>query len=65
VLHLKDCLKLLKAGSKINYEGASGDLNYNNYHNVFGPYGAFQVSLSGQEQQVMLLSAADLAAATP
>src|SRR3989441_5543663 len=61
----KDCLKLLKAGSKINYEGASGDLNYNQYHNVFGPYGAFQVNLSGQEQQVMLLSAPDLAAATP
>jgi ABC-type branched-subunit amino acid transport system substrate-binding protein len=61
----KDCLKLLNAGTKINYEGASGDLNYNQYHNVFGPYGAFQVNLSGQEQQVMLLSASDLAAATP
>ncbi len=61
----KGCMNLLKAGSKINYEGASGDLNYNQYHNVFGPYGAFQASLSGQEQQVMLLSAPDLAAATP
>jgi ABC-type branched-subunit amino acid transport system substrate-binding protein len=60
-----DCLKLLKAGTKFNYEGASGDLNYNQYHNVFGPYGAFQVSTSGQEQQVMLLSASDLAAVTP
>ena len=61
----KDCLALLKAGTKINYEGASGDLNYNQYNNVFGPYGAFQVDLSGQEQQVMLLSSPDLAAATP
>lgn len=61
----KDCLKLIQAGSKINYEGASGDLNYNQYHNVFGPYGAFQANLSGQEQQVMLLSASDLAAVTP
>jgi len=61
----KDCLKLLKAGTKINYDGASGDLNYNQYQNVFGPYGAFQVNSSGQEQQVMLLSAPDLAAATP
>jgi branched-chain amino acid transport system substrate-binding protein len=60
-----DCLKLQNAGTKINYEGASGDLNYNQYHNVFGPYGAFQVNTSGQEQQVMLLSAADLAAVTP
>jgi ABC-type branched-subunit amino acid transport system substrate-binding protein len=61
----KDCLAQLKAGAKINYEGASGDINYNKYQNVFGPYGAFQVNLSGQEQQVMLLSAPDLAAATP
>ena len=61
----KDCLALQKAGTKINYEGASGDLNYNQYNNVFGPYGAFQVDLSGQEQQVMLLSSPDLAAATP
>ncbi len=61
----KDCQSLLKAGTKINYDGASGDLNYNQYNNVFGPYGAFQVNLSGQEQQVMLLSAPDLAAATP
>jgi len=61
----KDCLNLVKAGTQINYEGASGDLNYNQYNNVFGPYGAFQVDLSGTEQQVMLLSAPDLAAATP
>jgi len=61
----KDCLSLLKAGTKINYDGASGDLNYNQFHNVFGPYGAFQANTSGQEQQVMLLSAPDLAAATP
>ncbi|HEY6405846.1 MAG TPA: ABC transporter substrate-binding protein [Ktedonobacteraceae bacterium] len=61
----KDCLKLLNAGTKINYEGASGDIDYNQYHNVFGPYGAFQANTSGQEQQVMLLSAPDLAAATP
>jgi branched-chain amino acid transport system substrate-binding protein len=61
----KDCLSLLNAGKKINYDGASGDLNYNQYNNVFGPYGAFQANLSGQEQQVMLLSAPDLAAATP
>ena len=61
----KDCLSLVKAGTKINYDGASGDLNYNKYNNVFGPYGGFQVNLSGQEQQVMLLSASDLAAATP
>ncbi|HKB30024.1 MAG TPA: ABC transporter substrate-binding protein [Streptosporangiaceae bacterium] len=59
------CLKLIKAGTKINYEGASGSLDYNNYNNTFGPYGAFQASTSGIEQQVVVMSASALAAATP
>jgi ABC-type branched-subunit amino acid transport system substrate-binding protein len=61
----KTCLDLIKAGTKINYEGASGPLDYNQYHNVFGPYAAFQQSLAGQQAQVQVLSAADLATATP
>ncbi|HKV45705.1 MAG TPA: ABC transporter substrate-binding protein [bacterium] len=60
-----DCLKLLKAGSKINYEGASGSLDYNKFHNVFGPYGAFRVDMQGKEQQITLMSEADLAKAAP
>ncbi|GAC1479133.1 MAG: ABC transporter substrate-binding protein [Candidatus Dormibacteria bacterium] len=60
------CQTMIKAGTKVNYEGASGDLNYNQYNNVFGPYGAFQVDASsGQENQVQVLTASDLAAATP
>jgi ABC-type branched-subunit amino acid transport system substrate-binding protein len=59
------CLSLIKAGTKINYEGASGDLDYNKYNNTFGPYGAFQSTPAGVEQQVYLMSAAQLAAATP
>ena len=43
------CLTLLKAGTKINYEGASGNLDYNKYNNTFGPYGAFQASTAGLE----------------
>jgi branched-chain amino acid transport system substrate-binding protein len=60
-----DCYTLVKAGKKINFEGASGSLDYNQHHNVFGPYGAFRVDSTGAEQQVSLLSAADLAKATP
>lgn len=60
-----DCLALLKAGTKINYEGASGSLNYNQYNNTFGPYGAYVTDDTGNEKQVATLSAADLAAATP
>jgi ABC-type branched-subunit amino acid transport system substrate-binding protein len=59
------CLSLIKAGTKINYEGASGDLDYNKYNNTFGPYGAFQSTPAGVEQQAYLMSAAQLAAATP
>jgi ABC-type branched-subunit amino acid transport system substrate-binding protein len=59
------CLALIKAGTKINFDGASGPLDYNGFHNVFGPYGAFQQSLAGQQGQVQLLDAAALAAATP
>jgi ABC-type branched-subunit amino acid transport system substrate-binding protein len=61
-----DCLKGIKAGNKIKMDGASGDLIYNDFNNVFGPYGAFQADASsGAESQVQLLSATDLAAATP
>ena len=59
------CKQLLTAGKKINYEGASGSLDYNQYHNVFGPYGGFRVDLQGNEHQVQLLSASALAKATP
>lgn len=59
------CAKLLKKGKKINYQGASGALDYNKYHNVFGPYGAFRVDLKGNEHQIRVLSAKALAKATP
>jgi ABC-type branched-subunit amino acid transport system substrate-binding protein len=59
------CLALLKAGTKINYQGASGDLDYNQYNNTFGPYGAFKATAAGLEQQVYVMSATALAAATP
>jgi hypothetical protein len=56
---------LLKAGTKINYEGASGSLDYNQYNNTFGPYAAFQSNTTGIEQQMYLMTAGALAAATP
>jgi ABC-type branched-subunit amino acid transport system substrate-binding protein len=59
------CRQLLKAGKKINYEGASGALDYNKYNNTFGPYGAFQSTTAGLEKQVSVMTASALAAATP
>ncbi len=59
------CLRLIKAGTKVNYEGASGGLDYNKYNNTFGPYGAFQSTPAGVEKQVYVMTATALAAATP
>jgi ABC-type branched-subunit amino acid transport system substrate-binding protein len=59
------CLTMVKAGTKINYEGASGDLNYDKFNNVYGPYAAFQQSVAGQQVQVQVMTAAELATATP
>jgi ABC-type branched-subunit amino acid transport system substrate-binding protein len=55
----------LKAGKSINYDGASGPMDYNDQHNVFGPFDAVQSDASGKLQVVQTLSAADLKAATP
>jgi ABC-type branched-subunit amino acid transport system substrate-binding protein len=59
------CLSALKAGKKINYEGASGGLDYNRFNNVFGPYGAFRATPAGDQNQVASMSAEELARATP
>ena len=60
------CLSLIKAGTKINYEGAIGPLDYNQYHNTFGPYAAWQQDpATGQQVSVQVMSAAQLAQATP
>ncbi|MDE3064475.1 MAG: ABC transporter substrate-binding protein [Acidobacteriota bacterium] len=37
----KTCVALIKAGKKVNYEGASGSIDYNAYNNTFGPYAPF------------------------
>jgi ABC-type branched-subunit amino acid transport system substrate-binding protein len=55
----------LKAGERINYDGASGNMDYNQYHNVFGPYQLVRSDLSGNEQVVGTISAAQLEAGTP
>ena len=54
----KACVALLKAHKKINYEGASGSIDYNKYHNTFGPYAPFVANATtGNELQGAPLSA--------
>ena len=55
----------IKAGKKINYDGASGNMDYNQFHNVFGPYQLVKSNLAGVEQVVGTISAKQLQAATP
>lgn len=52
------CVRLLKAGKKINYEGASGSIDFNKYHNTFGPYAPFIANATtGNEVQGSPLTA--------
>jgi ABC-type branched-subunit amino acid transport system substrate-binding protein len=41
------CYSLLKAGKKINYEGASGTMDFNKYNNVYGPFDVIASNASG------------------
>lgn len=59
------CLKLLRTGAKISYQGSSGSLYYNQYHNVFGAFGALRVDAAGRQQWVAIMKEAELAAAAP
>ena len=54
----RSCVALLKAHKKINYEGASGSIDFNKYHNTFGPYAPFVANATtGLEVQGTPLSA--------
>jgi branched-chain amino acid transport system substrate-binding protein len=55
----------IKAGKKINYDGASGNMDYNKYHNVFGPYQLVKSNLAGVQQVVGTISASQLEKGTP
>jgi branched-chain amino acid transport system substrate-binding protein len=55
----------IKAGQKINYDGASGNMDYNKYHNVFGPYQLVKSNLAGAEQVVATITASQLEKGTP
>jgi ABC-type branched-subunit amino acid transport system substrate-binding protein len=58
-------LKAVKAGQDVNYEGGSGSMDYNQFHNVFGPYQLVQADTSGNEQVVATISAKTLEQDTP
>jgi hypothetical protein len=38
----KSGLAALKAGKDINFQGSSGPMDFNSFHNVFGPFDVVQ-----------------------
>ncbi|MHB8672999.1 MAG: ABC transporter substrate-binding protein [Candidatus Limnocylindrales bacterium] len=61
----KDALAGLTAKTKINYEGASGPMDFNAHNNVFGPFDAVQSDANGKLITLATVSPADLAKAAP
>ncbi len=53
---------LLKQGKKINYQGASGPLDFNQYHNVFSGFDVQQFDASGNLHTVLSISSNQVAA---
>ncbi len=54
------CSALLKQGKKINYQGASGNENFNRYHNVFSSFEVVQFNTSGSLRTVFTEPSATL-----
>jgi len=48
------CVPLLNAGKKINYEGATGPEDFNAYHNVFGDWNIAQFDATGNTLHTLL-----------
>jgi branched-chain amino acid transport system substrate-binding protein len=56
----KEAYRLIKEGKRVNYRGASGPLEYNRYHNVYGPFDVVQAQLNGNVKTLYTLSAVQL-----
>jgi branched-chain amino acid transport system substrate-binding protein len=59
----KDALAGVSAGKDINFEGASGPMDFNAHHNVFGPFDAVQAGTDGKLNTVTTITPDQLAAA--
>jgi branched-chain amino acid transport system substrate-binding protein len=59
----RGCLALLKRGTKINYDGASGPIDFDATHNVTGPFDVVQADNDGVEHTIMTITADEMAAA--
>ncbi len=65
VYNYADGVAALKAGKKINYEGATGPDDFNQYHNVTGGWNAVGFDTSGKSSVVLAISASDVSTYLP
>jgi ABC-type branched-subunit amino acid transport system substrate-binding protein len=56
------CASLLKSGKAINFDGAASTVDFNKYHNVFGPFEILHYTKSGSVQTVEEITAKQIAA---
>ncbi|MDQ1662972.1 MAG: hypothetical protein QOJ68_2952 [Blastococcus sp.] len=57
------CLTEIKAGGKSNYDGASGPLDFDQFHNVSGPWDVVKADATGALKTVTTISADTVSAA--
>ncbi len=54
------CLKLLKEGRSISYDGASSSVNFDKYHNVYGPFDVLHFNADGTATTLQELTPQDI-----
>jgi hypothetical protein len=54
------CLALIKAGKAINWDGASSDINFDQYHNVFGTFDILHYNNDGSVATIAAITADEL-----
>lgn len=64
VTNYKAALVAMKAHKKINYEGASGPMDFDKFHNVSGPWDIVKSDLKGHLQTLVTLSAKEVGKAS-
>ena len=54
------CYDLLKSGKSINYQGAASSVDFDRYHNVFGPFDMLHYNPDGSTSSMVVLTPAQI-----
>ena len=58
-----ECLPLVKAGTDINWSGAASTVDFDQYHNVYGPFAAVHFDAAGNSSLIADIPADQIQAA--